>query len=79
MVKNNKPVTQEKKNKKSKVQNNLDEELLTEAVKSLLAYEAKKSTQENEHSLIDNYAKPILLQVGFPEALDLFDTSLISP
>ena len=48
---------------KPKVQNDLDENLVEEAVKGLLAYEAKKSIQENSSSLLDHYAKPILVQV----------------
>jgi hypothetical protein len=51
---------------KPKVQNDLDENLVEEAVKGLLAYEAKKSIQENSSSLLDHYAKPILVQVQSP-------------
>jgi hypothetical protein len=61
---------------KPKVQNDLDENLVEEAVKGLLAYEAKKSIQENASNLLDQYAKPILVQVTLPALLsftiDLF-------
>jgi hypothetical protein len=59
------------KNTKPKVQNELDENLLVEAVRGLLAFEAKKSVNENESKLLDNYAKPILLQVSLSLSLSL--------
>jgi hypothetical protein len=56
-----KKITKKAKESKPKVQNELDETLLAEAVRGLLSFEAKKSVSDNK--LLDNYAKPILLQV----------------
>lgn len=45
-----------------RINHELDEELLQEGINSLLKYEEKKE-KHNNNNLLENYAKPILLQV----------------
>lgn len=63
MSKNNK--IKENKLKGKKINTELDEKLLNEGIISLLKYEENKLNKNNNNNgnLLENYSKPILLQV----------------
>ena len=47
-----------------KINHELDEELLKEGIKSLLKYEENKEKEGKEGNILENYSKPIFLQVN---------------